>query len=309
MSEVLEIIKDFCYGINIPAPTSIASATSPTELQYISILRLIGENLLSRPYQWPQLKRGYTFQTQTGVSKYQLPGDFYRILDSSQWDVTNNWPLRGPVSDFQFTTRQFAAVSLQTRKAYRIVGPVDTINYGTPSPFLSRSQGFIEIEPAADNNTDELYIGYLSRQWIMPRDWKVSTAYLVDDFVTGADGRIYRCTTAGTSGATAASIPSVTTGTQTDGTAVWGIWLGGYNLRYGLRDDDRCVFDDELMIGGMRWAYYRAKRQEYMQERTDWDQMVKNAYARFQGPVRISMAGEDGDYFDWPNVPAGSWSV
>jgi hypothetical protein len=303
MASILGLIQEFCYRINVPAPSAIAGVSSPTEQQYLGLFRTIGANLLFRPYQWPQLKAGYTFTTQTGVSRYQLPPDFFRILDSSQWDVSNAWPLRGPVSDFQYATRRFSVVSLQTRKAFRIVGPIDSINRDDPN-ISYRSSGYFEIDPAGENDTDELFLGYLSYNWCKPRDWVASTAYTQGQVVTGANDRMYRCSVAGTSGST---IPSVASGTVVDGTVTWIRTLGRYGI--GMHDEDRCLFDDNLMIEGMQWAYYRAKRQPYENERSDWEQMVKSAYARFNGPVRISMSDEYGDCIDWPNIPAGSWSV
>ncbi len=306
MATIKEIIQGFCYRVNVPAPSSIVGVSSPTEQQYLSLFKFVGDNLRNRPYQWPQLKRGYTFTTVTNQRKYQLPGDFYRLLDSSQWDTSNNWPLRGPISDFQYNVRQFTAVSLQTRKAFRILGPVNYL-YNT-SPYSQRSAGWFEVDPAADNNTDELFLGYLSSNWIQPRDWQASTAYNLGDIRSG-NGYVYRVTTAGTSGSTR---PSASTGTVTDGTVTWTVYTEPYDAsasNTNLNDADLCLFDDDLMIEGMRWAYFRAKKQEYEQERSDWEQMVKSAYARFNGPVRVSMADEYGDYFDWPNIPAGGWSV
>lgn len=306
MATIKEIIQGFCYRVNVPAPSSIVGVSSPTEQQYLSLFKFIGDNLRNRPYQWPQLKRGYTFLTQTGVRKYQLPGDFYRILESSQWDRSNNWPMRGPISDFQYNMREFAVVSLQTRKAFRILGPVNYL-YNT-APYAQRSQGWFEIDPAGENNTDELFMGYLSCNWIQPRDWVTSTVYTAGAIRSG-NGYVYRTAAGGTSGATR---PSWSTGTQSDGTVSWTVYTEEYPItasNTNLNDDDLCLFDDDLMIEGMRWAYYRAKKQEYEQERSDWEQMVKSAYARFNGPCRVSMAEEYGDYYDWPGIPSGSWPV
>lgn len=285
-------------------------STSPAELQYLSLFKFIGDNLRNRPYQWPQLKRGYTFTVTEDTTRYQLPGDFYRILDSSQWDTTNMWPLRGPISDFQWTVRNFAVVSLQTRKAFRILGPTNYL-YNT-SPYSQRSRGWFEIDPAPDNSSDELYLGYLSCNWIQPRDWVTSTAYTAGNIRSG-NGYVYIARNNATSGATR---PNWTTGSAYDGGGVSGVQWTVYSEPYevnssntNLNDSDLCLFDDDLMIEGMRWAYYRAKKQEYEQERADWEQQVKSAFARFNGPCRVSMS-EDNDYLDgWPNIPAGSWNV
>lgn len=267
---------------------------------------MIGDNLRNRPFSWPQLKRGYTFTTLTDERNYQLPGDFYRLLESSQWDTTNKWPLRGPISDYNFNVREFAVVSLQTRKAFRVIGPTSYL-FST-APYSQRSAGYFQIDPAGQNDTDELFLGYLSCNWVWPKDWVANTAYSVGNIRSG-NGNYYICTTSGTSGTTR---PSVTTGTETDGTVVWTVYHEPYlvsSSNTNLSDDDLCLFDDDVMIEGMRWAYLQSKKLDYSQERADWEQMVKSSMARFNSPVRISAADEFADYFDWPNVPPGSWNV
>lgn len=307
MATIKEIIQNFCYRANLPAPTAFVGVNSPTEQQYLSLFRFIGDNLRNRPYQWPQLKRGYTFNTQTNVRKYQLPGDFYRLLESTQWDTSNNWPMRGPISDFNFAVREFAVVSLQTRKAFRLIGPVNYL-FST-SPYSQRSQGWFEIDPPGENNTDELFLGYMSCNWVWPRDWVTATVYAAGSIRAG-NGYVYRTAAGGTSGV---DRPDWATGSDSDGSVTWTVYAEPYLVdasNTALNDADLCLFDDDLMIDGMRWAYKRAKGQDYQQERADWENMVRSAYARFDGPTRINIGDEIWDqYGDWPNIPPGSWSV
>lgn len=293
--------------MNLPAPTAIVGVNSPSEQQYLSIFRYIGDNLRNRPYQWPQLKRPYIFTTQTGVKNYQLPGDFYRILDSSQWDVTNQWPMRGPISDYNYNVRTFAVVSLQTRKAYRLIGPTQYL-YNT-SPYQQRSAGWFEIDPAGQNDTDQMFLGYLSGNWVWAKDWVTATVYTAGQVVSG-NGNMYICTTGGTSGATrpSAEVDPV----PTDGTVTWKVYRESYQVtstNTNLHDNDLCLFDEDLMIEGMRWAYKQAKGQDFQQLRADWEQQLKSSFARFNGPVRINMDEINADGEDWPIIPDGSWSV
>ncbi len=307
MATLLGIIQQFCYRVNIPAPGTIVGVASPTEQQYLSLFKFIGDNLRNRPFLWPQLKRGYTWNTQTGVSTYQLPGDFYRLLNSTQWDITNQWPLRGPISDFNMTVRDFAVVALQTRKAYQIVGPTQYL-YNS-APYAQRSAGSFTINPAGENNTDELFLGYQSCNWLWPKSWVTATVYAPGAIVSG-DGYVYRTAAGGTSGATR---PNWTTGSDSDGTVTWAVYAEPYSADASntlLSDSDLCLFDEDLMIEGMRWAYYRAKKQDYQQERTDWEQQLKSSFSRFDGQTRISMADVfDSEDSEWPIIPIGGWTV
>lgn len=306
-STIISLIQQFCQRINQPSPTTVVGVTSPSEQQYLSLLRYIGDNLRNRPFQWPQLKRGYVFLTSTGVSNYQLPGDFYRILDSTQWDITNQWPLLGPVSDFNMTLRDYSVVALQTRKAYRIVGPTQYL-YST-APYSQRSQGYFQINPAGENNTDQLFLGYLSANWIWPKSWVTATAYAAGAIVSG-DGYVYRTAAGGISGATRPSHP---TGTSTDGAVSWTVYTEPYACdpaNTSLSDADLCLFDEDIIIDGLVWAYKRAKGQDYQDLRIEWDDSVKAAYARFDGPKRISMADQFSASDDlFPFTAPGSWSV
>lgn len=306
MATIKEVIQEFCFRENLPAPTSFVSATGPTERQYLYLLKKVGDKLRNKPYQWPELKRGYTWTVTSGETRYQLPGDFYRILDSSQWDTTNQWPLRGPISDFNFTAREYAVVSLQTRKAFRIIGPRNYL-YNT-SPYAQRSQGWFQVDPAPDNSSDQLFLGYISCNWIWPRDWVTSTTYAAGDIRSG-DGYVYRTAAGGTSGATR---PNWSTGSDSDGTVTWTTYTEPYLIstsNSNLNDDDLVLFDEDIMVEGMRWAYRQAKGQKYQELEFEWEQAVRGAAARLNGMLRINAADEFGEGEAWPITPSGSWSV
>lgn len=281
--------------------------TSPAERQYISLFQAIGDNLRNRPYAWPQLKRPYTFTTVTNQSRYELPGDFYRLLESNQYDTTNGWPMIGPITDAAMTARQnLAVVNITSSHSYRLIGPSGYL-FST-SPYSQRSAGSFEIDPPGSNDTDQLFLGYISCNWIWPRDWVASTGYTTGDIRSG-NGNIYRATTTGTSGATR---PSHTSGTASDGGVSWIVYREPFlctPANGALNDSDLCLFDQDLMVDGMVWAYKRAKGQEYLQLKQDWENQVKSAYARYNAPVRINLADGYDDEVDWPLSSGGSWPL
>ena len=54
----------------------------------------------------------------------------------------------------------------------------------------------------------------------------------------------------------------------------------------------------------------QSKKIDYIQERQNWEDMIKQCFARFEGQIRVNMGDELSSYRDlWPLVPVGDWSV
>lgn len=433
MATVKQIIDEFCYRTGLPTVSSyVTNTTSTTAQQYVSLLRFVGESLLSKPYAWAVLKRSWMFVTQVNCRNYPMPGDFYRMLESTAWDSFNQWPMRGPISDYNYAIRSLAIVSLQTRKGFRDIGKTDTIFHGRViNEYNSNSDMYFEIDPAGANETNLCQYEYISKNWAIPKKWVYNTAYTTaSPDVVSVNGNIYTCTTNGTSttlgnppptvkngfgqdgnsiwlnvvksnwastttyaagtyvmtsafryylcttGGTSSGVEPtsetnpVTDGTvtwenltvpiwtsqtqyeygdyvqnstshelylnvsrvsdsstsisgnyipawsyntstqvwqQTDGTVVWAHSPAAYSLR---ADTDLILFDDDIMVDGLSWAYLRMKGLEYTDKRNEWEDSVRSAAGRANGPTRINAADEFGDQFGmWPNTPAGSWDV
>ena len=300
MSTIKEIIDEFCDRINQPREATIATSSTPAARQFLSLYKFIGRELTANPNGWSQLKRTYTFTTATGVSNYQLPGDFDKLLIGTQWGVTSKVPLSGPISDAQMAFQTYGSVATSPFGSFQINGAQGYI-FNT-SPYAQKSQGYFQISPAGQNNTDQNVIAYFSSNFAWPRNWVASTAYVIGDIRTGINN-MYICTSSGTSGATR---PSVLTGSVIDGTVTWQVYTEPYVIS---NDSDFSLLDDDLMIEGLRWSWYRSKKQDYSQEKSDWDRSVRNAIGRQNGPCEINAGYNVNLNADWPNVPVGSWSI
>lgn len=299
MPTVGEVLNEFCDRINQPREAAYVTGTSPNARQLVSLLKFIGSQLLEYPIPWSQLKRIYTFTTSTGVANYQLPGDFLRMLNGTQWDATNQIPLAGPLSNARLAFQTYGVNIATPFAGYQVNGAQGYI-FNTV-PYTQRSAGYFQISPAGQNNTTQLAIAYTSQNWAWPTDWLASTAYIAGQRVTGINN-IYRCTTGGTSGATR---PSVLTGTVVDGTVTWQVDNEPYTL---AADTDFVLLDEDLFVEGMRWAWYRAKKQDYLQERKDWESSVRSAANRTNGNSIINAGYDVNAGWDWPVVPQGGWT-
>lgn len=433
MATVKQVIDEFCYRNNIPSKTTYVANTDASALQYVSLLKYIGDWLLSQPYAWAKLKRAYWFVTQTNVRNYPLPGDFYKLLESTPWDSTNQWPMRGPISDYNYAIRSLAIVSLQVRKAFRNIGKINSVIHSRiVNEYQPNAEMFMEVDPAGINETNLLQFEYVSKNWCVPKNWAYATAYTTADYVN-VNGTVYKCAVNGTSASLPVTPPNLTGAVGSDGNAQWlgvvyATWaattvysVGNYVKTPGLgryylctaggtssgseptstdpeaeitdgtvtwmyvdptawaanttytggdyvtsgsnlymnisffsdasnsvsgkyapawsydqtnqlwkipdgsgalvwqwlqapysmaADTDLIMFDMDIMVDGMSWAYMRSKGLAYEDIRQDWESSVRSAAGRANGPTRINVADSFDNQFDaWPAIPPGGWPI
>lgn len=300
MATVKALIDEFLDRINQPRESSYVGATTPAARQYVSLFKYIAEELLDYQDGWDQLKRIYTFTTQTGVANYQLPGDFLRMLTGTQWGVTNQIPLAGPLSNARLAFQTYGVNIATPYSGYQVNGAQGYI-FST-SPYTQRSAGYFQISPAGQNNTDQNAIAYTSSNYVWPQNWVASTAYTAGDLRSGVNN-IYYCTQSGTSSTTRLS---ATSGTITDGTCQWVPYHEPYPV---TADTDFVILDDELFVEGLRWAWYESKQQFAMAQKLEgkWRSAVRTALGRQNGATVVSAAYDMQSTFDWPIVGVGSW--
>lgn len=302
MATVSELLNEFCDRINQPRESSYIGATTPAARQYVSLLKRVASDLLEFSDGWWQLKRIYTFTTTLNVANYQLPGDFVRLLTGTQWSVTNQIPLAGPLSNARLAFQTYGVNIATPFAGWQINGAQGYI-FNT-SPYTQKSAGYFQISPAGQDNTTELAIAYTSCNWAWPRNWVTATAYSVGDIRTGVNN-IYICTDTITSSATR---PSATSGTEVDGDGVWTV----YNEPFALANDaDFIILDDDLFVEGLRAVYYEQKQQFDLADRLkkQWVNMVRNALGRQQGAVLLNAGYDATDQWEYPILPVGSWNV
>jgi hypothetical protein len=297
---VADIIASFLDRINQPRESSYVGNTSPAARQYVSLFKFVADELLNYQDGWDQLKRTYTFTTSTGVANYQLPGDFLRMLTGTQWGVTNQIPLAGPLSNARLAFQTYGVNIATPYAGYQVNGAQGYI-FNT-SPYSQQSAGYFQISPPGQDNTTQNTIAYVSSNYVWPQNWLPSTPYVVGNIRTGVNN-MYYCTVSGTSGTTRLSALS---GTITDGTCSW----VPFSEPYFQADTDFVLLDDELFIEGLRWAWYQSKQQFQMADRIEakWRNSVRAALGRQNGATVVSAAYDMQSTFDWPVVGVGSWS-
>lgn len=122
-TSVLDLIKRAARRSNLPVPTTLVTSPKDFELQYLENFYALCDDLLSRGA-WPQLKKTHSFTT-TNTDEYAFPADYWTPILDTQWDQTNRWKLRGPITDGEFNSELYWFGPSTTRTSFRIFGSKD----------------------------------------------------------------------------------------------------------------------------------------------------------------------------------------
>lgn len=285
---LLDVVKEVCYRINEPAPSSLVASTRASDLQWLHLLYEVGETIYSQ-FDYPTLKKKWQFSTVASQKYYELPGEYWRLTLNTQWDESNNWAMFGPEDDSGIVTRDLGIVPYGTQYSFRIIGAQHQEGYGEDSWDEGGPQ--FEVSPLP-GDVRNLYIEYISSNWFHPAQFNASTAYSLNDYFSSR-GNIYKVTSAGTSGTT---YPDDESGTS--GTMDYQLWRGNYNVPSA--DTDFPIIDSQALYLGLRAARLRAKGLDYQAFEQQFIDRVAEISNRFQGQQQVS--GDGPVLYDFPNV-------
>lgn len=286
---VLQTIQAYCYESNLKAPSALVSSTDPNHLQLLHLLYAVGRDVRER-FNYPTFKKRFSFATVVGQKNNQLPGDFFRLINSTAWDESGSWQLDGPRDDSSIVQRDLGNIANGVNYSFRVIGLVDQVStnaeFGTTGAFLEMAPAPTEIRTIS--------VEYVGSNFLMPKQWVTGQSVSSGD-LRSANGRVYKSNTTGTTGATR---PSHTSGTASDGTVTWQHWRGAYET--ALSDDDIVLFDVNVAISGLRYQFKRSKGHDFTEELKLFNQAVNTSMSRFDGQRVIN--GESDDLGQFPNL-------
>lgn len=281
MATVLALVQGACYQALIPAPTALVGSTEPFNLQLLHLFYEQSRYLRGKRW-WPQLKRTFSLTLVNNQANYQLPQDFYCLAIRTNWDTANRWEMMGPMSDTEWNYRLYGYVTIENRKAFRVFGPDSNPNSTT---------GMFYVNPTPGAAGGTVAFDYISKTYIFPPNWAPSTAYS-GTIYRNCNGNIYVLVGNGTSSSTTG--PSATSGNITDGTCTWNYVATPYEA--AITDSDLSLFDDDLMIQGLKWRFMQARGTDqavWGPLRDEHDVCVDEAVNRWTTGKKITAAGSD----------------
>ena len=166
MRNLLELVQDACYEMGIPAPSAVIGSTDFQVQQLLALSNRGGKELAARQGRdggWPQLVKEYTFTTVISTAAYDFPSDLQYFVNTTQWDRTQKWPVRGPVSPQEWQVLKSGTVgSAGPRTRFRI----------------KAGQLYLDPTPSA---ADDLVIEYYSTGWCESSVGTAQTRWAADD--------------------------------------------------------------------------------------------------------------------------------
>ena len=137
--------------------------------------------------------------------------------------------------------------------------------------------------------------------------WAAYTEYQEGDHVLKGSNR-YRCIRGpftGNSQKSGANGPDWTATTVPDGSITWTHQTGAYEEI--VTDSDLCLFDDELMIEGLKFRFREARGMDYAASERKFELMKGRAVSRYNPGKILSLVGRSPRRT--PNIPEGGWGI
>lgn len=113
------IITDALSELGLPVAQISSSYTDPTGAQSLALLQALCEEL-SRAHDWQNLMPTMTFTGDGVTTEFDLPTDFGRQVNQTQWDTSARRPMMGPDSPQLWSWSQYGIVSVGVFYRYRI---------------------------------------------------------------------------------------------------------------------------------------------------------------------------------------------
>lgn len=148
---LLAIVQAACDELGIQRPTSVVSSNDEQVQQLLALANREGKELSARENWsggWPQLRKLHTITTVADQANYAFPDDLQYFINTTGWDRTQKWPLRGPVSPQEWQVLKSGTIgSTGPRTRFRIMA------------------GEIYFDPAPEDSGDTIVLEYYSDTW------------------------------------------------------------------------------------------------------------------------------------------------
>jgi len=208
------LLQQVCAMLNLAVPTDPVGSTDPNLIMMRTAANLSSLEMLNA-YEWSQLTKMDSITVETAIPPspgeatevgFDLPGDFYRFIDQTQWNGAMRFPAVGPVAPQGWMTYMVFPISANFTLTWQI--RQNQIYFLNPPPAPGQQFRFMYLSQALVQDADDptLYKNVASKagdtfmldgilmvlmtrvKWLEARGFDSSAA--VRDFLLAFDSRI-----------------------------------------------------------------------------------------------------------------------
>lgn len=292
---LLELTQQMCYEVGIAAPTQVAASQDPQIQQIFALLNRFGRDL-SRQYVWQELDKEYLLTTATLVTTGNVTAGSAVITNiPSTALLTTNWGASfvGAVPFSMITSVGANTVTLNqaaTASGTGIAITFGQVNYPLPADWLR------QIEQTEWDRTNRWPLNGPKS----PQEWQNFKSGIVY-----AGPRLRFRIAGGTiqlnpppSGASLLSMEYVSKN--------WVTALAGTTKEKFTLDTDSPVFDDSLMVEGLKLRWNKAKGFAY--DEKAYTDLLSTCQAQNKSAPTLSLAQGSGSVLlSMANIPDGNF--
>lgn len=162
--------------------------------------------------------------------------------------------------------------------------------------------------PTGTNTTTNVTDGTVSWLYLTTATWAAETSFSSGTYCVTSSRYYKNVTPANTltgSQVSAKKAPTWTAaGAEVDNAVTWNYVPATYDTL--ITDLDLCLFDDDLMVLGLKTRYLQAHRMDFEDFLAEYERLKGRAKARYNPNVIISLSG--GGYSRYPNVGDGNFN-
>jgi hypothetical protein len=305
-SSLLTLVQNACAELGLPRPGQVVGATDDQTVQMYALMNAVGADLLTRK-DWTALQTQYILSVPAALvgTGNTTVGD--TALSNLSFDTS------GPASNPQLYVAQGTNLVAYARLTSATATLPGSCVIDTPATASSTGGSIIISQDSYPVPAD--FVSFINdTQWDRGNRWQLSgplspqeDQYLRSGIVALSPRRRFRQLGRDAPGLRVASVfrlfppPGQN---DTPGPMVYeylsSYWAqgavsvspSGYDFTTKASftaDTDTCIFDDRLMIEGLKWRFFAAKGFDYSSQVTLWEKQVQISMARDGGSPVLSL--------------------
>lgn len=298
MATLLELVQNFCLEVGISSPTQVVTSSDTQILQVLALANRFGHDL-SREFEWQELDKECIIQTQgTTVSGNTTVGSYVITGLTSTTGLTTSYGISGDnIAPFA----QIVSVDSSTQV---------TMNLPATGTATGSSLVFGQVQYALPSD----WLKQIPQtEWDRSNRWPLLGPQSPQDWQSFKSGIVY----AGPRlrfrilGNTLAINPPPAASLNLAFEYIsngWATSSAGVPQSKFLADTDTFVFDDSLMLSGLKLRWLQTKGFDYSYAQKEYMDYLSTCKAQNKSAPVLSMAPMSGSVLlTNRNIPDGGW--